>query len=77
MKIEIKTNKGDFFQTVFSFKIVLTYLFLTYSMEIQLFHGEVYSIQHYVMKFVNDLRQVGGFPRVLRFSPPIKRTSTI
>ena len=24
-------------------------------------HGEVFSIQHYVMKFVSDLRQVGGF----------------
>jgi len=24
-------------------------------------HGEVYSIQHYVTKFVSDLRQVGGF----------------
>ena len=24
-------------------------------------HGEVYSIQLYVIKFVNDLRQVGGF----------------
>ena len=24
-------------------------------------HGEVYSMQHYVMNFVNDLRQVGGF----------------
>ena len=24
-------------------------------------HGEVYSIQHYVMKFVSDLRQIGGF----------------
>jgi hypothetical protein len=22
-------------------------------------HGEVYSIQHYVIKFVSDLRQVG------------------
>jgi hypothetical protein len=33
---------------------------------------EVYSIQHYVIKFVNDLRQVGGFLRVLWFSPPIK-----
>ena len=29
-------------------------------------HG-VYSIQHYVIKFVSDLRQVGGFPQVLRF----------
>jgi hypothetical protein len=24
-------------------------------------HGEVYSIQHYVIKFVIDLRQIGGF----------------
>ena len=24
-------------------------------------HGEVYSIQHYVIRFVSDLRQVGGF----------------
>jgi len=30
-------------------------------------HGEVYSIQHYVIKFVSDLRQVGGFLRVTRF----------
>jgi hypothetical protein len=28
-------------------------------------HDQVYSIQHYV--FVSDFRQVGGFPRVLRF----------
>ena len=26
-----------------------------------LIHGEVYLIQHYVIKFVSDLRQVGGF----------------
>ena len=31
---------------------------------------------HYVIKFVRDLRQVGGFLRVLRFPPPIKRTVT-
>jgi hypothetical protein len=37
-------------------------------------HGEVYSIQHYVIKFLSDLRQVGGF---LRFPPPIKLTATI
>ena len=24
-------------------------------------HGEVYSIQHYVIKFVSDLWQIGGF----------------
>ena len=41
------------------------------------FHDEVYSIQHYVIKFVSDLRQVGGFLRVLPFPPPIKLTTTI
>jgi hypothetical protein len=34
-------------------------------------------LQHYVIKFVSDLRQVGGFLRVLRFPPPIKLTATI
>jgi len=38
---------------------------------------EVYSIQHYVIKFVSDLRQVGGFLRVHRFPPPIKLITTI
>ena len=33
-------------------------------------HGEVYSIQHYVIKFVSDLQQVCGFLCVLPFSPP-------
>ena len=40
-------------------------------------HGEVYLIQHYVIKFVSDLRQVGGFLQVLQFSPPIKLTAKI
>ena len=35
------------------------------------------GVQHYVIKFVSDLRQVGGFLRVLQFPPPIKLTSTI
>jgi len=35
-------------------------------------HGEVYSIQLYVIKFVIDLGQVSGFLRVLFFPPPIK-----
>jgi hypothetical protein len=34
-------------------------------------HGEVYSTQRYVIKFVGDLWQVGGFLQVLRFPPPI------
>jgi hypothetical protein len=36
-----------------------------------LVYDEVYSIQHYVIKFVRNLRQVGGFLRVLQFLPPI------
>jgi hypothetical protein len=40
-------------------------------------HGEVYSIPHYVIKFIYDLRQVGGFLRVFQFPPPIKRTAMI
>jgi hypothetical protein len=37
-------------------------------------HGEVYLIQHYVIKFVSNLWQVGGF---LWFLLAIKLTATI
>ena len=30
-------------------------------------HGEVYSVDHNVIKFVSDLRQIGGF-----LCPPLK-----
>ena len=43
-----------------------------WSCEFEFLSGEVYSIEHYLLKFVNDLRQVSGFLRVLRFPPPIK-----
>ena len=33
--------------------------------------GKVYSIQHYVIKFVSDMRKEGGFLQVLWFPPPI------
>jgi hypothetical protein len=32
----------------------------------------VEEAQHYVIKFVSDLRQIGGFLQVLRFPPPMK-----
>ena len=48
-----------------------------YRCEFESRSGEVYSIQQYVIKFVSDLRQAGGFLRVLRFPPPIKLTTTI
>ena len=40
-------------------------------------HGKVYSIQHNVIKFVSDLRQDSGSPRVLWFPPRIELTTTI
>ena len=36
-----------------------------------------YLIQHYVIKFISDLQQGGGFLQVLRFPPSIKQTATI
>jgi hypothetical protein len=38
---------------------------------------ELRSVQHYMIKFVSDLRQVGGFLRILRFPSPIKLTAMI
>jgi len=40
-------------------------------------HGKVYLIQLYVIKFISDLKQVGGFIRLLWFPPPIKLTATV
>ena len=34
------------------------------------------GVQHYVIKFVRELRQVGGFHGLLRFPPPLKLTAT-
>ena len=34
-------------------------------------------IQHYVTKFVSDLRQVSGFLMVFQFPPPIQLTAMI
>ena len=40
-------------------------------------HGELSSIQHYVIKFVSSWGQDGGFLWILRFSPLIILTTTI
>jgi hypothetical protein len=37
--------------------------------------GRLYGVQHYVIKFVSDLRQDGGFLLVLRFPPPKQLTA--
>ena len=41
------------------------------------FQLPVKSIQHFVIEFVSDLLQVGGFLWVLMFPPPIKLTARI
>jgi hypothetical protein len=45
--------------------VVVVHITLTKVVSSNTTQGEVYSIQHYVTKFVNDLWQVGGFLRVL------------
>ena len=40
-------------------------------------HGKVYSMQHYVIKLVNDVQPFSGFLWVLQFPPPIKLNPTI
>ena len=37
-------------------------------------HGEVYSLQNYVIRFASDLWQVGGFLQVHRFPPAKTKT---
>ena len=56
---------------------VQSVLITTKVMSSNLVHYEMYSIQHYRVKFVRDLRPVGGVLLVLRFSPPIKLTTMI
>jgi len=38
---------------------------------------EVYSLQLHVIAFISNLRQIGGFLRILQFPPPLKLTTTI
>jgi hypothetical protein len=63
--IEKKKHKKKTKKKIKYIIIICSYLFGWISF-LQV-HGEVYSIQQYVITFVSDLRQVGGFLRVLRF----------
>ena len=69
MKLESKIRMVTGFTTAYAISTNVVSYNPTY--------GEVYSIQHYVIKFISDLWQVGGFRRIFRFSPPIKLTATI
>ena len=50
---------------------------ITDVVSLNLTHGEVYSIQHYLIKFVSDLRQVSGFLQYSGFLEQITVTTTI
>ena len=41
--------------------IITTYAITKVNVSLNPVHSKVYSIQHYVIKFVSDLRLVGGF----------------
>jgi hypothetical protein len=60
--------------TTYFFFIYFSYI-IFFSIDFFVFH--FFFLQYYVIKFVIDLRQVGGFLRVLRFPPPIKLTATM
>jgi hypothetical protein len=66
-------NKSDF--TVGEFTTI--YAITTNLERSNHVHSEIYSIEHYVIKFVSYLRQVSGFLRVIQFPPPIKLTTSI
>jgi hypothetical protein len=53
------------------------YNIMWYSLSVTYGRSVVFSIQQYVIQFVSDLRQVGGFLQLLRFLSTIKLTATI
>jgi hypothetical protein len=61
---------------LYIFKINRSMLINTKDVSSNTAHVEVYSLQHYVIKFVSDLRQLCDFLRVLQLPPPIKLTAT-
>ena len=54
---------------------ILYCIVVGFTTAIELRPSMVYWMQHYVIKFVSDLRQFGGFLWVLRFPQPIKLTA--
>jgi hypothetical protein len=62
-----------------SYHVLLKWVFLQLPMQSVPITTKVarYAIQHYLIKFVSDLRQVGVFLRVLRFPPSMQLAATI
>jgi hypothetical protein len=67
---------SDFLRSV-GRKVGLFFIFFTMYMNSNPAHCAMYSMQHYVIKFVTDLEQVDSFLRVLLFPPQIKVTAVI
>jgi hypothetical protein len=62
----------QFTDVVLSTLIVAFCFALTINICILYIYLNIKLLKHYVIQFVSDLRQVGGFLWVLRFPPPIK-----
>jgi hypothetical protein len=62
------------FEILFCFSVIQLFFFI---LECHPVHGKVYSIQHYVIQYVSDLRQIVGFLRVLRLLPLLKLVAII
>ena len=67
----LKESGGDRMAVGFTTSFAIS-VYHHWSCEFKSHSGEVYSIQHYVIKFVSDLRQVGGFLWALQFPPSTK-----
>ena len=56
---------------------LLSCICISNNMQLVLYSEFTYFPFHFILKFVSELLQVGGFLLVLRFPPPIKLTATI
>jgi hypothetical protein len=62
---------------IYNYRSVQSVIITTKIVSLHPVHGEVYSIWHFVIKFVSDLWQFGGFLRVIRFPQQIKLIATL
>jgi hypothetical protein len=74
MKATKKESVNNHPTTGVKINVLLLYGISLFSFNVKLIwptQGDVCSIQHHVINTVCDLRQFGGFLRILRFPPPI------
>jgi hypothetical protein len=66
-ELEYPEKTTDLSQVTYKPTICAISAFTTNVVSSNPIHDKVYSIQHHVIKFVSDLRQVGGFLWVFQF----------